>query len=155
MTDSKLTRVGREQVLELRGLLEESGFLETVCLIAHSPLVRAKETCYEALRPTERDVPVEGLECLREASFYRQSKYAYDTKRALQGRFHQLHEWLSQQQQCSTVVLVGHSEYFRALLNQKTKFRNCDVWKATYHGNGQWTDPVLVHRLDSAPKEVL
>ena len=219
-TDSKLSTVGKEQVLELRRLLRKqpvfapqlsnssnelsspsSGSFpyqqdigESVLdghavsnrrtIIAHSPLTRAKETCYGALLSSDSDTnlgassmgsryttttttplfdtstdaaDVVELECLREVSFYRQSKYGYDMKRALQKRIQALDEWLASIDAATTdVVLVGHSEYFRILLNQKEKFRNCDVWRASYCPiERQWDDLELQCRLESAPKEVL
>jgi hypothetical protein len=35
-----------------------------------------------------------------------------------------------------TVAVVGHSQYFKAMLGLDFKFGNCDVWQVQFDGNG-------------------
>jgi hypothetical protein len=46
----------------------------------------------------------------------------------------------------NVAVVVGHSQYFRRMLNQRDKFDNCDIWECVYtydeedvgKGLGRW-----------------
>ena len=121
------------------------------------------------------------LECLRELTPYERARYGGRLRRPLRKRIQQLQEWIvsqttttraaSRQRQGSdqkqepqatptpertSIVLVGHSEYFRVLLNLTKKFQNCDVWKAEWNAvEGTWSRLELLHRLQSSVEEKL
>ena len=60
--DAPVSPAGRHQIQEMATVLTRENFIESrgVELVAHSPLVRAKETCMQLLgqAATERNVPV-------------------------------------------------------------------------------------------------
>ena len=55
---------------------------------------------------------------------------------SLRRRMNALEEWLTQQPE-SVIALVGHSQYFKALLNLSYKFRNCDVYKLQFDSSAK------------------
>jgi broad specificity phosphatase PhoE len=125
-------------------ILLQENFTEKLSLVAHSPLIRAKETCYGILDlNSDNDSPqLVELDCLSEVTPY---ETLLQGRLPLWKRINSLYKWI-QNQEADTIALVGHSEYFKIMLGLKEKFKNCDVWKATY-SNGQWTDLELKHRL--------
>mmetsp|Transcript_29361 Transcript_29361/g.67972 ORF Transcript_29361/g.67972 Transcript_29361/m.67972 type:complete len:137 (+) Transcript_29361:68-478(+) len=135
-------------------MLLRSQFLQKVDLVAHSPLVRAKDTCFGALDLSNHPhVKVVELDSLREIFPWERLLFLKGRRqRPLRRRIRDLCHWLASQD-ARTVVLVGHSEYFMVLLDQKEKFRNCDVWKAKFQ-NDQWSNLKLVHRLGSSTKDL-
>jgi broad specificity phosphatase PhoE len=54
---------------------------------------------------------------------------------SFQARIAQFEEWLQTQPE-ETVAVVGHSQYFKAMLGLDFKFGNCDVWQVQFDGNG-------------------
>lgn len=56
----------------------------------------------------------------------------YESFRARIAKFE---EWLQTQPE-ETVAVVGHSQYFKAMLGLDFKFGNCDVWQVQFDGNG-------------------
>jgi hypothetical protein len=54
---------------------------------------------------------------------------------SFQVRIAQFEAWLQTQPE-ETVAVVGHSQYFKAMLGLDFKFGNCDVWQVQFDGNG-------------------
>jgi len=112
-------------------------------LVVHSPLHRARDTCYGMLDLDGHEP--ESLEALKELtpweSFLR-------GRRQLNKRILEFEEWILDQE-TDSIVVVGHSEYFLYMLglSKENKFRNCDVWQATF--DGQWNHLKLRYRLDA------
>ena len=134
--DSAVSEVGQQQINEMAEILKRDNFLQRgIQLVAHSPLQRARETSRGVLgcaAPDQRVGPVQRvleLDLLEEKSpvewFVKQSAFAQ--------RLQQLEIWIHQQPE-ETMVLVGHSQFFKALLNLSFKFGNCDVWKVEFNG---------------------
>ncbi|KAG7359633.1 histidine phosphatase superfamily branch 1 protein [Nitzschia inconspicua] len=164
VTDSHLSSRGQRQVLQLKSILDDNGLLDEVDLIAHSPLRRAKETCYgifglaagisdddmtttaTTTEKTKTNKPVVELSCLQEIT---QLEHLTQGKRAVRKRINSFERWIeSQGEDVSTIAIVGHSEYFMIMLGVSEKFKNCDVWKAVYEPGGKWTVLENEVRLD-------
>ena len=164
--NSKLSPRGKQQVLQLQSILSDNKLYDKLDLIAHSPLRRAKETCYGIFQltadttpqdtpqveddsvPFDKKIPpVEELPQLQEVT---QWELKTQGKRPVRKRIQQFYEWLDNLDDDSieTIAVVGHSDYFRIMLQQTDKFHNCDVWKATYRGGGVFTDLQNEVRLD-------
>ena len=131
----------------MRKILSEAGFTEQLSLVAHSPLVRAKETCYGILDLSSSVGPsVVELHCLCEVAPW---EMLLPGRRPVRNRIKTLEEWIAIQS-TDNIALIGHCEYFSVMLGLNEKFQNCDVWKASYQ-NGGWADLQLVYRLGSLP----
>ena len=113
-------------------------------VVVHSPLLRARATCQGLFKEGEllnNNVQVLELEALREItpSDYAPIRYS----RAMQ-RIQDFESWVSQRPE-EKIIVVGHSQYFRAMLGVDFKFSNCEVWKAKFDPNEpdakrRWTD---------------
>mmetsp|Transcript_5530 Transcript_5530/g.13670 ORF Transcript_5530/g.13670 Transcript_5530/m.13670 type:complete len:316 (+) Transcript_5530:171-1118(+) len=171
-TDSHLSEGGKRQVTELHQILETErrttltgSVINDVDVIAHSPLVRARETCYGAFGLDPRTAPfrenVVELSCLEEATPWETA--VQGRKNTVHKRIAELYDWIDAQTEASTIALVGHSEYFMILLgiSRAEKFWNCDVWKVQYcsgssgssggsSGSRRWTGLERRHRLASS-----
>ena len=173
-TDSNVSTMGKEQIQDLRRILvedsqshtpdpdpttttvqPEDSLLNTVDVIGHSPLIRAKETCYGAFdlgtctvnntntTTTENEQQhqhhnhlnsvVYELSCLEEATPW--ETVVQGRKNTVHKRIEELQRWIEEQpDDVSTIALVGHSEYFMLMLgiSRAEKFWNCDVWQVQY-----------------------
>jgi hypothetical protein len=58
-----------------------------------------------------------------------------------QARIAQFEEWLQTQPE-ETVAVVGHSQYFKAMLGLDFKFGNCDVWQVQFDGKDSRSPPL-------------
>jgi hypothetical protein len=138
-----------QQIEDMYKILLEAEFTNKVSLVAHSPLIRAKETCYGVLDLANSNaMSVIPLDCLAEVTPW---EMVLRGRRPVRKRINALQEWIVAQE-ADTIALVGHSEYFLVMLGLKEKFKNCDVWKASYQ-NGRWVDLQLEHRLSDFAKE--
>ena len=138
--DSSVSTVGKAQIANVAQQLQAANFLTTaaVTLVAHSPLQRAQETCEGLLqcRATPDCVPtaagkgirVVSLDALREKT---PAEWLPGNAASLQRRLQEFQTWLTAQPE-SVVTIVGHSQYFRNLLNLSYKFGNCDVYKVQF-----------------------
>ena len=157
-TDSALSPQGKEQIQELFRILDEDGqknlhsIVNEVDLIGHSPLIRARETCYGAfgLDKNEEHENVVELMCLEEATPW--ETVVQGRKNTVHKRIEELKVWIENQTEANTIALVGHSEYFMIMLgtSRAEKFWNCDVWRVDYQAGGVWSGLKLKHRLDSS-----
>jgi hypothetical protein len=50
---------------------------------------------------------------------------------AFKDRIHRLECWIAEQPE-RNIVLVGHSQFFKAMLGLNFKFGNCEVWKVDF-----------------------
>lgn len=134
-----------QKVEEMYSKLKKANFTQSLDLIAHSPLVRAKDTCYGVL-DLSCACPMVELDCLREVTPRETLRRG---RQPVKSRIDALQSWLETQRFSSTIALVGHSEYFRVMLGLPKRFNNCDVWKLSYQEGGQWTDLQLEHTLNA------
>jgi phosphohistidine phosphatase SixA len=157
-TDSDLSPQGREQINELFQILDTDSqknlhsLINDVDVIGHSPLIRAKDTCYGAFGLDKNDQPenVVELMCLEEATPW--ETVVQGRKNTVHKRIEELKVWIDNQTDATTIALVGHSEYFMIMLgiSRAEKFWNCDVWRVQYQSGGRWTGLELKHRLNSS-----
>lgn len=131
------------KIEEMYSRLKQAEFTQSLDLIAHSPLVRAKDTCYGVL-DLSCGCPMVELECLREVNAQETIRRG---RQPVKDRIDALYSWLDSEEQASTIALVGHSEYFRVMLGLTKIFDNCDVWKSRYE-TGHWADLELEHSLN-------
>ena len=160
-TDSDLSPHGKEQINELFQILDTdrknnmNSLINDVDVIGHSPLIRARETCYGAFgldksdSTSNNEIVVE-LMCLEEATPWETA--VQGRKNTVHKRIEELKDWIENQNDATTIALVGHSEYFMIMLgiSRAEKFWNCDVWKVEYQSGGIWTGLELKYRLDSS-----
>jgi hypothetical protein len=68
---------------------------------------------------------------------------------SFRSRISQFEEWLQTQPE-ETVAVVGHSQYFKAMLGLDFKFGNCDVWQVQFDGNSSnsSSSPALENKND-------
>lgn len=140
--DSAVSDVGRDQINQVGGRLRADNFLtkNNVQLVAHSPLLRARQTsegmlgCVAApfgsdeshtvTAPVKR---VEELSCLEEKH---PSEWIPGNFGAFAKRMADFEAWVCDQPE-NTMAIVGHSQFFKAMLELDYKFSNCDVWEVT------------------------
>ena len=157
-TDSDLSPQGKEQIKELFQILSEDSeknlrsVINDVDIIGHSPLIRARETCYGGFgldKDDENECVLE-LACLEEATPW--ETVVQGRKNTVHRRIDELKVWIEQQTDATAIALVGHSEYFMIMLgiSRAEKFWNCDVWEVQYQSGGRWTGLKLKHRLSSS-----
>jgi broad specificity phosphatase PhoE len=135
--DSNVSPVGKSQINEMADALKSAKFLETeqVEMVVHSPLLRAKETSMGMLGCAAPDSLVAPVQRVLELDLLLEKTPAEWTIRysSFVQRLSDFETWLEQQSE-SKIVLVGHSQFFKALLHLDFKFGNCDVWKVEFGG---------------------
>ena len=138
------------QIDNMQKILLDVAFTEKLSMIAHSPLIRAKETCFGILDLSSSTAPsVVELHCLCEVTPW---EMLIRGKRPVRNRIKALEEWITAQA-AESIALIGHSEFFSVMLGIDEKFQNCDVWKVSYE-NGRWADLRLAHRLSAITSNV-
>ena len=157
--DSMVSDLGKRQISDMHRILREHKFWGcNVDLIICSPLTRAKDTCDGILPVDNKALKVRILDDLEEASIY---EHCFSS--TLIQRIDRFKHWLSQTEE-GTIVIVGHSQYFKKMLGLKTLMRNCDVWQCEYSSSFQvrtnissssvrideWSNLNLLHRTSLA-----
>jgi len=164
--DSDLSQNGREQIEELFQIMScdrknnTNSLMGSVEVIGHSPLTRARETCYgvfglknndnnETSNNEDKKNVVE-LSCLEEVTPWETA--VQGRRNTVHKRIEELNKWIESQEVATTLALVGHSEFFMIMLgvSRSEKFQNCDVWKVNYESGGIWKNLELMHRLKSS-----
>jgi broad specificity phosphatase PhoE len=144
--DSPVSEFGKQQIAHMADILRQDNFIESrqIQAVAHSPLIRARETCLGmlgCLKATatestggscgESSIPedqIYELELLREKT---PSEWIPGNSSGMYQRIRSLEEWLSGRSE-QVICLVGHSQFFKAMLNHDSKFGNCDVMQAQF-----------------------
>jgi broad specificity phosphatase PhoE len=134
--DTNLSDIGWQQIEHVRLKLEESNFIPTmgIQLVVHSPLERAKQTSkgmLKSLAPLDKAPSVERVVELDLLSEKLPHEWLPLVGEDFVRRIRELEVWLEQQPE-SVIALVGHSEYFKAMLGVDFKFHNCEVWQVTF-----------------------
>lgn len=144
--NSGLSELGIKQVQQLHHNLEKDNFLESLSengekkvAVVHSPLLRAKQTCYGALFGLDHmndpeHSPCEVLPSLQEVNPMEiiQDAVLFRSEKTVDHRIRDFETWLSKQCDADTVVVVGHSVYFKRMLGLLQTFDNCDVWRLDF-----------------------
>jgi len=131
--DSDVSEHGSWQIKAVGDELKRDNFLmhHGIELVAHSPLKRARQTSLGMLgcmTPSDKDVNVLKVEELDLLSEKTPAEWLPGNIGSLHSRIEQLEDWL-RAQTANKIVLVGHSQYFKAMLGLKFKFGNCEVWQ--------------------------
>jgi len=146
--DSFVSKKGQQQIDQLASKLQMDDFVRKkgIELVAHSPLVRARQTsegmlgCVTARSASNVECLWEGkkaasvdrvveLPCLVERSPIEWLPVHHD--KFLQ-RIETFETWLCEQPE-EEIAIVGHSNYFKYMLNLPYKFGNCDVWEVKFN----------------------
>lgn len=138
--DSPLSEEGNQQIAFVSELLRNDDFIGRYNpqLHVHSPLQRARDT-HAGLFPESLRAE---LECLREIT---PTEYLFSpSRRALQRRIAEFESWLEERDETS-IVAVGHSQYFRLMLDSDHVMENCSVLHCTFHPHLQGRERWVVH----------
>ena len=123
-----LSKLGTRQIKDMNMVLMDAEFWTRFRpdIVVCSPLTRARETC-QGILPLHHSPPltIEVMADLEEAS-----PYEHVFSKTLMERIERFKEWLLRCEH-ETIVVVGHSQYFKKMLDQKTLMRNVDVWEVT------------------------
>ena len=126
------------QINQVGDQLRASDFLlkNNVQLVAHSPLLRARQTsegmlcCVAGNSTSEQKLSppvqrVEELTCLLEKT---PAEWIPGNFGGFAKRIVEFEQWVCDQPEDS-IAIVGHSQFFKAMLEMTYKFDNCDVWE--------------------------
>lgn len=141
--DSDLSDVGKHQIEQLGMKLNEVNFVTNLELVAHSPLKRARQTSEgmlgcsaegdQVLKQKDPVQRVVELDLLLEKT---PLEWIPGYFGSFQARLDKFEGWLQAQTE-SKIAIVGHSQYFKAMLGLDFKFGNCDVWQVQFRTSGQ------------------
>lgn len=128
--DSDLTDVGKQQAVKQGAMLKSVDFLKdkSVECILHSPLKRAKDTCYLMFEEWA-GIPLIEEPMLVEKNM---SEYLYSDIR--DRGFDLKNNLMNRKEKC--ILLVGHSRIFQAMVNREFKIPNGSVWKVKLSQDG-------------------
>jgi phosphohistidine phosphatase SixA len=131
--DTPVSKHGQQQISSISKQVKSRNFVTAskVELLVHSPLLRARDTARGMFingDPNEEPFRIVELDMIREKY---PSEWIPGNTYKLYDRIRDFETWLDDQQE-SVVVVVGHSQYFRTMLQVPFKFSNCDVWQAQY-----------------------
>ena len=134
--DSNVSEKGKDQISFMRKQLDEADFLvaKEIKLVAHSPLIRARETSEGMLGCSDPDQKADSVDRVVELDLLKEmtpQEWMPMYRKHFKKRVEALEEWLSEQDE-QNIALVGHSEYFKAMLGLDFKFGNCDVWQISF-----------------------
>ena len=134
--DSNVSEIGKEQISDMKRKLDAADFLVTsnVKLVVHSPLIRARETSEGMLGCVAPETKVDAVNRvveLTELAEMTPKEWIPMYRGQFKARVEFFEKWLSDQAD-DTIAIVGHSEYFKDMLDLDFKFGNCDVWKLTF-----------------------
>lgn len=158
--DSSVSENGKAQIANMAEQLRAANFLETagVQVVVHSPLIRAQETSEGLLQcragtggsPEQKDPSVKRVEVLDMLREKTPAEWIPGNIGSLRKRMDAFEDWLAAQPE-RVIAVVGHSQYFKAILNLSYKFRNCDVWKIQFDASKRQQSSLAV----SSEKDVL
>mmetsp|Transcript_10934 Transcript_10934/g.26819 ORF Transcript_10934/g.26819 Transcript_10934/m.26819 type:complete len:274 (+) Transcript_10934:244-1065(+) len=137
--DADLSENGRAMVVDARKDLEDKKWLSGPLkpdLVLHSPLKRAVQTYEGMIQPLiQKETPVICSDLLVEKQV---SEYAY-AQSAFRKRIQRFEQYLDTRPE-ETILIVGHSQFFRSMLGEASsvrKFKNCDLWEFQRNGEGK------------------
>lgn len=131
--DSDVSEVGEQQIEHVATKLQEEEFLakNNVTLVAHSPLKRARQTaegmlgCAAPATKAPTVLHVEETSLLTEKT---PAEWLPYNSGSLADRIGAFEAWLGEQPH-EAIAIVGHSQFFKAMLGLSFKFGNCEVWE--------------------------
>jgi len=142
--DSDVSPIGQLQIQTMAQQLAEINFMKHIQLVLHSPLVRAQQTAQGLLGCRPDTVRVEETSLLAEKT---PTEWIPGQYYSFANRIQEFEQYLCQQEE-THLVIVGHSQFFKAMLNLDYKFGNCDVYQVEFNGL-QWSN---LQKLYTCPK---
>ena len=138
--DCEITGRGRVDIIDISRVLKEHDFWHKYQpeLIVHSPLIRARETAkgiYQSAPAPYNEISIIENEDLREATTYEQM---VDSS-GMTKRIKSFKKWLFSLEE-HVIIVVGHGNYFRRMLNYKNQIYNCDVLTAKFCGSDKGSE---------------
>jgi broad specificity phosphatase PhoE len=128
--DSDVSVTGQRQIEHMQRVLQAANFVETsgIQVVVHSPLLRAKQTAAGMLplatEYAQRITVVEDARLVEKTpTEWIPGNYASFLQRIEDYKDHVLA--LPEKR----LAIVGHSQFFKAMLNLDFKFGNCEVWQ--------------------------
>ena len=134
--DSEVSKVGERQIEHVANKLKEEDFLakKNVTLVAHSPLKRARQTAEGMLGCAAPDIKAHTVLHVEETALLIEKTPAewlpYNSG-SLADRIASFEAWLGEQPH-ESIAIVGHSQFFKAMLGLSFKFGNCEVWELAF-----------------------
>jgi broad specificity phosphatase PhoE len=148
--DSDVSSVGERQIQDVAIKLKDDDFLakHNISLVAHSPLKRARQTAEGMLGCAAPDTMTAPVIKVEETSLLIEKTPAewlpYNSG-SLASRIGAFEAWLGKQPHDS-IAIVGHSQFFKAMLGLSFKFGNCEVWQLTFDPSS--TSEVILEKTD-------
>ena len=148
--DSDVSTIGEEQIERVAVKLRQDEFLVTrnVTLVAHSPLKRARQTAEGMLGCAAPDIKAYPVKHVEESTLLIEKTPAewlpYNSQ-SLADRIAAFESWLGEQPH-DDIAIVGHSQFFKAMLGLSFKFGNCEVWQISYDPSVNAT--VVLEKID-------
>lgn len=149
--DSDVSPVGEQQIEHVAIKLKDDDFLAKhgISLVAHSPLKRARQTAEGMLGCAAPDTMKFPITQVEETSLLIEKTPAewlpYNSA-SLASRIGAFEEWLGEQPHDS-IAIVGHSQFFKAMLGLSFKFGNCEVWQLNFDPS-RTTSQVILEKTD-------
>lgn len=150
--DSNVSEIGSNQIAHMGEKLRKENFVESsgIDLVVHSPLKRARQTsegmldCMAAspLNDSVKEKRADPVSRVTETALLLEKTPAEWTpmySSAFRKRISDFEAWLGEQPE-ETIALVGHSQFFKAMLKLNYKFGNCEVWKVDFDGASSQED---------------
>jgi len=155
--NSAVSEDGQAQIANVAKQLSNDNFWQSknIQLTAYSPLQRARGTAAGFLKTDDDDNEKEGESELEKTARILSStktvprvveieellektpaEWIPGNSDSLRRRISALEMWLSQQPE-TNIVCVGHSQFFKAMLQLDFKFGNCDVWQIQLNINNR------------------
>lgn len=91
---------------------------------------------YDVKRPeqvaADRVVELEALREVNPMEIVMDALNIFAKEKTVDHRIKDLEQWIQEQDDDDAIVMVGHSVYFKRMLNLPDTFGNCDIWEAEY-----------------------
>jgi broad specificity phosphatase PhoE len=135
--DTPVSPTGEQQILEMAQILASQDFLKEVDLVMHSPLQRARDTSKGLLQCLAGNATIEELKHMEVSRVIETPLLVERTptewlpgqlETTLRKRILQWEAFVLEQPE-ERIAVVGHSQFFKAMLNLDFKFGNCHVWQ--------------------------
>ena len=142
--DSNVSDIGASQIAHMGEKIRNDEFVESsgIDLVVHSPLLRARQTSEGMLGCMTASSSDGAIDEKRNKSVSRvvETALLLEKKPAewtpmyhdqFLKRISDFETWLGKQPE-KVIAIVGHSQYFKAMLGLDDKFGNCEVWKVDF-----------------------
>jgi phosphohistidine phosphatase SixA len=124
--DQTVSANGKQQIQKMAQILKKDNFLLNFQpeLICYSSLQRAKETCHGLFGKRENDIELKSLKEMSPAEIFLFNNSVHK-------RIREFEDWLDSREE-ERIIAVGHSRYFKVMLNADEVMDNCSVIKCNF-----------------------